>query len=77
MVAVGLLYGDLKAEYYTDEFAKDPRIDILRSKMQVEEDKTYSHDYLDSKERSIANAIEIYFKNGTKSVKIKLTQNVS
>lgn len=70
MVAVALLHGDLKADYYENEFAKDPRIDLLRSKMLVEEDKQFSKDYLDPEKRSIANAIQIYFQDGTHTQKI-------
>ncbi len=70
MVAVALLHGNLKAEYYEDDFAKDSRIDKLREKMHVEEDKQYSKDYLDPEKRSIANAIQIYFKDGTHTDKV-------
>ena len=48
MVAVALLHGNLKADYYEDNFARDPRIDLLREKMIVEEDKQFSLDYLDA-----------------------------
>ncbi len=70
MVAAGLIFGDLKAEYYQDEFAKDPRIDNLREKMIVQEDLQFSKDYLDANKRSIANSIQIYFKDGSKTDKI-------
>ncbi len=70
MVAVALLHGDLKADYYEDEFAEDPRIDKLREKMHVEEDKQYSKDYLDPDKRSIANSIQIYFKDGSHTDKV-------
>lgn len=70
MVAVALLYGDLKAEYYENNFAADPRIDQLRAKMLVEESTQFSKDYLDSQKRSIANAIQIYFNDGSSSEKI-------
>ena len=62
MVAVALLHGDLKADYYEDEFADDPRIDKLREKMHVEEDKQFSKDYLDPDKRSIANAFKFISK---------------
>lgn len=65
MVAVGLIHGDLKADYYENDFASDPRIDALRSKMVVEEDKHFSADYLDPEKRSIANGIQVYFKDGS------------
>ena len=54
MVAIGLLKGDLVAKDYEDEVAQDPRIDELRSKMVVTENKKYSEDYLDPEKRSIA-----------------------
>ncbi len=72
MVAAGLLFGNLKAEYYTDQFASDPRIDALRSKMLVTEDPQFTKDYLDADKRSIANAIQIYFKDGTHTDKVQV-----
>lgn len=71
MIAVPLLYGDLVAEYYEDEFHQgDERIDVLRNKMEIIEDKRYSADYLESDKRSIANAIQIYFKDGSCTEKV-------
>ena len=72
MVAAGLLFGNLKAEYYEDAFAEDVRIDFLRDKMRVQEDPQFTKDYLDPEKRSIANAIQIYFKDGTKTEKIQV-----
>ncbi len=63
MVAVALMMGDLKAEYYEDDFSKNPLIDELRSKMEVIEDVEYSKSYLDPNERSIANAVQLFFKD--------------
>lgn len=70
MVAVALLKGDLKADYYENEFARQPIIDQLRDKMIVEEDKQFSRDYLDPNKRSIANAIQIFFKDGSHTEKL-------
>ena len=70
MVAVGLLEGDLKADHYENDYAKNPRIDELREKMQVEEDKQFTKDYLDPDKRSIANSIQVFFKDGSKTEKI-------
>ncbi|WP_133129242.1 bifunctional 2-methylcitrate dehydratase/aconitate hydratase [Legionella yabuuchiae] len=67
MVAVALLKGDLTAEDYEDEAASDPRIDKLREKMEVQENKQFSKDYHDPEKRSIANSIKISFKDGTES----------
>ncbi|MCC7060988.1 MAG: MmgE/PrpD family protein, partial [Burkholderiaceae bacterium] len=47
--------------------AADPRIDALREKMTCVEDKGFSRDYLDPEKRSIANAITIEFKDGSRT----------
>lgn len=67
MVAIGLLFGDLTAEHYEDDVAADPRIDALRAKMNVTEDERFSREYHDPEKRSIANSIQLVFKDGTKS----------
>ncbi|BFT72192.1 bifunctional 2-methylcitrate dehydratase/aconitate hydratase [Paenibacillus sp. P36] len=70
MVAIGLLYGTLTAEHYEENIAKDPRIDALRAKMIVTEEEQYSKDYLDPDKRSIANAVQIHFQDGTSTEKV-------
>ncbi len=65
MVAVALLEGTLSAEHYQDEYAGDPRIDRLREKMEVVENPQYSRDYLDPDKRSIANAVQVFFADGS------------
>ncbi len=65
MVAVGLLYGEIMPEHYSDETAENPKLDRLRQKMHVKEDKAFSQDYYDPEKRSIANAIQIFFKDGS------------
>ncbi len=67
MTAIGLIFGQLTAADYEDSRAQDPRIDELRAKMECVENTQYSKDYLDPEKRSIANAIQIYFKDGSKS----------
>jgi 2-methylcitrate dehydratase len=65
MVAIGLLKGALTADDYEDQAAADPRIDALRAKMTVVEDPGYSRDYLDPNKRSIANAVQVFFADGS------------
>lgn len=72
MVACGLLFGDLVAEYYEDDVASDERIDALREKMSVVEDKSYSEDYHNPEKRSITNAIQVFFKDGSSTDKIEV-----
>src|ERR1700732_842626 len=66
MVAVPLIPGGLTAADYEDDIANDPRIDRLRDRMVCVEGKQFSRDYLDPDKRSIANAITIEFKDGSK-----------
>ena len=70
MVAVALLKGNLTAADYEDDVARDPRIDALRNVMVCIESKQYSRDYLDPKKRSIANQLQITFKDGKKTRKV-------
>ncbi|MGH8729537.1 MAG: bifunctional 2-methylcitrate dehydratase/aconitate hydratase [Burkholderiales bacterium] len=70
MVAIGLIFGNLTAADYEDEVASDPRVDALRAKMVTVEGKQYSRDYLDPDKRSIANAIQVRFKDGSNSEKV-------
>ncbi len=65
VTAVPLIFGRLIAEDYEDEVAADPRIDRLRDKMQVVEDTRFSAEYLDPDKRSIANAVQVFFRDGT------------
>ena len=66
MIAIPLIFGRLTARDYEDEIAADPRIDQLRESMECVEDKQYTKDYHDPEKRSIANAVTVFFKDGTK-----------
>ena len=70
MTAVPLIFGRLTADDYEDNVAADLRIDTLRAKMEVIENKQYSMDYLDPQKRSIANAVQVFFKDGSSTEQI-------
>jgi 2-methylcitrate dehydratase len=70
MVAVGLIFGALTADHYEETIARDGRIDALRDKMVVIEDARYSEDYLDPEKRSIANAVQVFFRDGAATEKV-------
>src|SRR5262245_48776177 len=70
MTAIGLIFGRLTAAHYEDQTAADPRIDALRATMVVTEDQQYSRDYLDPDKRSIANAVQVFFRDGTATHKV-------
>ena len=65
MVAVPLLKGGLTADDYEDDVAADPRLDALRAKMEVVENVDFTRDYLDPEKRSIGNAVQVFFKDGS------------
>ncbi|MDH4133193.1 MAG: 2-methylcitrate dehydratase, partial [Gammaproteobacteria bacterium] len=62
----------LKAEHYRDDIASDLRIDALRAKMEVTEEPRYSREYHDPDKRSIANAIQIFFRDGSRSERVEV-----
>ena len=72
MTAIGLLFGSLNADHYEDETAKDPRVDALRSKMVVEEDPRYTREYLEADKRSIANAVQVFFADGSATENVEV-----
>jgi len=72
ITAVTLIFGELTAEHYEDAVASDPRIDRLREKMTAVEDPRYSRDYLDPDKRSIANALQVHFTDGSSTVKVEV-----
>jgi 2-methylcitrate dehydratase len=72
MTAVALIHGELTADHYEDDAAADPRIDRLRELMEVVEDERYSRDYLDPEKRSIANAVQVFFRDGSKTDRVEV-----
>jgi 2-methylcitrate dehydratase len=72
ITAVGLIYGELTANHYGDRIAADPRIDALREKMVVVEDPRYTREYLEPDKRSIANAVQVFFKDGTSTERVEV-----
>lgn len=70
MTSIGLLKGNLTAQDYEDTVANDPRVDALREKMTCVEKPEYTKDYLDPDKRSIANAVQILYKDGSSSEQV-------
>ena len=67
MVAIGLMKGNLTAGDYEDAVAADPRLDRLRAKMVCVENKQWTREYLDPARRSIANGVQVFFNDGSKT----------
>jgi 2-methylcitrate dehydratase len=73
MIAIGLLEGTLIAAHYEDAWHRDhPAIDRLRARTVVVEDPAYSRDYLDPAKRSIANAIQLVYSDGSQSERVEV-----
>ena len=72
MVAVALLKGDLGADDYEDGAAADARIDRLRAAMTVVEEPRYSREYHEADKRSIANAVQVFFTDGTATERVEV-----
>ncbi len=72
MTAIGLIFGTLTADHYEDQVAADPRIDALRAKMTAREEPRYTRDYLDPEKRSIANAVQVFFTDGTSTPRVEV-----
>jgi 2-methylcitrate dehydratase len=70
MTAIGLMKGSLTADDYEDEVAADPRVNALRDKMTMKHDQRFTDEYLDADKRSIANAVQVVFKDGSSTDKV-------
>ncbi len=72
MTAVALIKGDVTSDDYEDVASRDPRIDALREKMVISEREDYSREYLDPERRSIANAVQVHFVDGTSTEEVEI-----
>lgn len=72
MVAIPLIHGRLTARDYEDEAAADPRVDALREKMEVRENPRFTVDYLDPDKRAIANALQVFFRDGSSTPRVEV-----
>jgi 2-methylcitrate dehydratase len=72
MVAVPLIFGRLTAADYEDKIANDPRIDVLRAKMEVKENSRFTKEYYEREQRHIGNALHISFSDGSPKLDISI-----
>lgn len=72
MVAVALIFGRLQASDYEDAVASDARIDVLRGKMVVSENATFTEEYYAADKRHIGNAVQVFFKDGTRTERVQV-----
>jgi 2-methylcitrate dehydratase len=72
MVAIPLIHGRLTAADYEDAAARDPRVDALRARMEVRENPQFTAEYYAADKRFIGNAIQVFFKDGTRTDRIQV-----
>ena len=72
MAAIGLIFGELTADHYEDVVAADPRIDSLREKMVVRENRSYTADYYDAGKRAIPNSMQVWFTDGSSTERVEV-----
>jgi len=72
MCAVPLIFGRLTAADYEDEIAGDPRIDALRVRMQVRENRQFTQDYYHPQRRYIGNALQVFFRDGSSTERVQV-----
>jgi 2-methylcitrate dehydratase len=72
MVAVPLIFGRLTAADYEDAIANDPRIDLLRGKMEVRENSDFTREYYERDKRHIGNALHVHFSDGTPNLGLRI-----
>jgi 2-methylcitrate dehydratase len=72
MVAIALIFGRLTAADYENDVANDPRVDALRSKMQVKENGKFTEEYYAPDKRYIGNAVQVFYKDGSCSERVEV-----
>jgi 2-methylcitrate dehydratase len=72
MVAIPLIHGRLTATDYEDAVAHDPRVDALRARMEVRENPQFTADYYAPDKRFIGNAIQVFFRDGTRTERVQV-----
>ena len=72
MTAIAFIKGNVTSDDYEEEASLDPRIDELRAKMVVSERADYTREYLDPDRRSIANAVQVHFKDGSSTEEVEI-----
>jgi 2-methylcitrate dehydratase len=70
MVAIPLIFGRLSAQDYEDAVAGDPRVDKVRSLMQVRENATFTEEYYAPDKRYIGNAVQVFFRDGSSTPRV-------
>ena len=71
-VSVGLLYGRAEAEHFTPAGLADPRLAALSAKIVVQVDERFTADYADPDKQALANAVQVCFRDGSRTERLSL-----
>ncbi len=69
-IAVPLIKGSLATADYEDDVAADPRIDMLRDRVECVENEQWNRDYMDPEKRSTPCAVQVHFRDGSRTENI-------
>jgi 2-methylcitrate dehydratase len=72
IAAIGMIFGRLESTDYEEAVAADPRIDALRRKIVLHEHAPYTRGFFDPARRSNANAMQVTFRDGSRTARIEV-----
>jgi 2-methylcitrate dehydratase len=70
LTALGLVFGRVTDGHFEDAVARDPRLAPLCARMHLHEDLGFSLDYRDPDKHSLANAVQVFFRGGTRTERV-------
>jgi 2-methylcitrate dehydratase len=72
MVAAALISGNLTYDMYLDKFELFDQIELLRSKISVQESDEFTKNYYEFSKRDISNSVKLNYINGTSSNEVTI-----
>ena len=72
MVAAALISGNLTYDMYLDKFELFDQIELLRSKISVQESDVFTKNYYEFSKRDISNSVKLNYINGTSSDEVTI-----
>lgn len=65
VATIGLVFGTMKYDYYSDATAANPMVRDLLGRMTVGENQQFSADYADPSKRAVPSSLQVFFQDGT------------
>lgn len=67
VTAIALIFGKVLYKYYEDDTANLPQVRNLFDKFEVKVDDEFTNSWFDVKRRGVPNALQVFFKDGSKT----------